>query len=75
MRELYECGSCGVVTEASEHLCEPRPLGGKDDYCGTAPAENASMCDTMKKTLAFECGSCGRPVESAELVCNPVKIR
>lgn len=74
MRELYECGSCGVITEASEHLCDPRPLGGKDDYCGTAP-ESAEMCDTMKKSLAYECGTCGRPVESSELVCNPVKIR
>jgi hypothetical protein len=72
MRELYECGSCGVVTEAREHLCDPKPLEGKDDYCGTAP-ESAEMCDTMKKTLAFECGSCGRPAENADLVCNPVE--
>jgi len=74
MRELYECGSCGVVTEASEHLCDPRPVAGRQDYCGTAP-ESAEMCETMKKTLEYECGTCGRPVESAGLVCDPVKKR
>jgi len=74
MRELYECGSCGVVTEESTHLCEPRPVESRRDFCGSAP-ESAGMCDTMKKTLEYECGNCGRPVESAGLACNPVKRR
>jgi hypothetical protein len=74
MKDLYECGTCGVVTEASEHLCSPRPVGGKDDYCGTT-LESADMCKTMVKSVEFECGTCGRPAESAELVCNPVKTR
>lgn len=72
MKERYECGTCGVVAEASEHLCEPRPVESRQDYCGSA-SENAGMCDTIKKTAQYECGTCGRAVERAGLVCNPLK--
>jgi DNA-directed RNA polymerase subunit RPC12/RpoP len=74
MKELYECGSCGAITGASEHLCDPRPVESRRDYCGSSP-ESAEMCDTMKKTAEYECGTCGRPVESAGLACNPIKTR
>lgn len=72
MKDMYECGTCGVVTEESEHLCNPRPINGKEDYCGTA-GETAEMCGVMTKSLEFECGTCGRPSEKPDLVCNPVK--
>jgi hypothetical protein len=74
MKEVFECGTCGVVSEAREDLCAPREVEAKKDYCGSA-GETSEMCGIMLKTLKYECGSCGRPAEEAELVCQPIKIR
>jgi hypothetical protein len=74
MKEIFECGSCGVITEASEDVCNPRAINGREDYCGSA-GETSEMCGVMLKTLSYECGSCGRPTEEPELVCSPIKVR
>jgi hypothetical protein len=71
MENLYECSRCGVVSEADAHLCEPRPVNDKNEYCGTEGHREA-LCDTMKQSLPYVCGSCGRPAEQAELVCRPL---
>ncbi len=71
---LYECGVCGVVTESQGHLCNPRPINGKEDYCGST-LETAEMCSTMVQSLEFECGTCGRPAEKSEMLCNPAKAK
>lgn len=70
MNEVYECSRCGVVAETNEQLCSPEPLGGKQDYCGTAP-ERGTMCDTIQEQLPYVCGTCGRPAEQSDLVCDP----
>ena len=73
MKEIFECGSCGVVSEDSQELCSPRQVEARDDYCGTA-GETSEMCGIMTKALRFECDSCGRPAESPDLVCSPRKV-
>ncbi len=72
MKEIFECGTCGVVSDASKELCTPRQVRGKEDYCGST-GETAEMCGIMLKTLKYECNSCGRPAEEAELLCQPIK--
>lgn len=72
MTSLYECGSCGVVSEAGEHLCQPQRIATHEEVC-TLPVRD--ICDTMHRTLSYECASCGRPAESKELLCDPHKIR
>ena len=73
MTDLYECGRCGVVSEESNHLCQPQEVAGREDYCNVlAPRD---ICNSMNETLAFECASCGRPAEKKELLCDPHKIR
>lgn len=71
MTKIYECGTCGVVTEAREQVCEPTIVENKHAYCGTTP-ESGEMCQEMKEHLAYVCGSCGRPAEQAELLCQPL---
>jgi DNA-directed RNA polymerase subunit RPC12/RpoP len=71
MKKIYECGICGVVTEANGETCVPKSQGGVQDYCGTT-RDNSEMCDFMKEHLTYVCGNCGRPAEQAELVCNPL---
>ncbi len=73
MKEIFECGTCGVVSEASEELCSSREVG-KEDYCGSA-GETSEMCGIMVKSLKYECNSCGRPAEDADLLCQPVRAR
>lgn len=70
MSELYECSRCGVVTEISDQVCQPRSLSDKNAYCGTAP-ERGTLCECIEEQLPFVCASCGRPAEQAHLVCQP----
>lgn len=73
MKEVFECGTCGVVSDASVDLCAPRQIRGKEDYCGSA-GETAEMCRIMLKTLKYECNFCGRSAEEADLLCDPIRI-
>ena len=70
MARVYECGTCGVITENAEQLCDCRQMEDKGVYCSMAPVEG-SMCGTMKEHLTYVCGSCGRVAEQTELLCNP----
>jgi hypothetical protein len=71
MTTLYECGTCGVVTQQREQVCAPKQVDSKSAYCGMAP-DSGEMCSDMKEHLAYVCGSCGRPAEQAELLCDPL---
>lgn len=73
MTRIYECGSCGVVSEDKGHLCVPKELASRDEFCGTNP--DRDICDTMSESVTFECGTCGRAAESKELLCHPHKTR
>jgi hypothetical protein len=73
MTNRYECGSCGVISEESNQLCQPKEVAGVEEYCGVlAPRD---ICDTMNETASFECAACGRLADEKELVCDPHKIR
>jgi hypothetical protein len=71
MTRIYECGTCGVVTEDPGQVCEPERLENAGVYCGTQ-GETANMCGEMKEHLAYVCGSCGRPAQQADMVCKPL---
>lgn len=73
MKEVFECATCGVVSDASEELCAPRQVREKEDYCGSA-GETSEMCGIMLKSLKYECNTCGRPAEEANLVCDPRRV-
>ncbi|HEX9778234.1 MAG TPA: hypothetical protein VGA63_08820 [Geopsychrobacteraceae bacterium] len=74
MADTYECATCGVISEGTEHLCKPRILEGKHDYCGSGAEKVSQMCETMSGSLEYECASCGRPAENPDLVCQPTRI-
>lgn len=71
MTRIYECTTCGVITEAPEQLCLPQRLENMGVYCGERGAVKR-MCPEMKDHLAYVCGSCGRPAQQAEMVCEPL---
>jgi hypothetical protein len=72
MKEIFECSSCGIVTEKKKHLCQPVVLEGCGDFCGQPVGQAIeSMCDEEKARFEFECGNCGRPSEQADLLCVP----
>jgi len=73
MTTTYECSRCGVVSETKEHLCEPKTLASRYDYCGDNPERD--ICDTMNESFGYECSSCGRAAENKELLCHPRKAR
>lgn len=70
MNLIYECSSCGVISQEDEHLCQPQRLENMGVYCGTQKVE-PHMCDEMKAHLPHVCGTCGRPAEQADMVCDP----
>ncbi len=70
MNEVYECETCGVITEDREQVCRPSQMDDKGVYCSMTPI-TGGMCSTMKGHLNYVCGSCGRVAEQSELLCNP----
>lgn len=70
MNLIYECSTCGVISEVPDHLCIPQRLENMGVYCGDTK-EDPHMCDEMKQHLPFVCSGCGRPAEQAEMVCDP----
>ncbi len=75
MKDLYECTTCGMVTETKGHLCQPEKLENRGDYCGQpVDYKTGKMCGKEIKRFEFECSNCGRPAEQADLVCAPKKI-
>jgi hypothetical protein len=75
MKQVFECSTCGVVTESKEHLCRPVAVAGMSDYCGQpVTKQTAMMCAEETARLAYECSSCGRTTEQPDLVCAPKKV-
>lgn len=72
MTKIYECKTCGVITQTREQVCKPQRLENMGVYCGE-PGTPEQMCDEMKEHVAFVCDSCGRPAEQASMVCAPIK--
>jgi len=72
MSELYECQTCGVISQERGHVCSPKSVESRADFCGTTP-EDAQMCDSMKESPHYHCDNCGRPAEKASMVCSPIK--
>jgi hypothetical protein len=73
MAKLYECSNCGVVTEDKQHLCQPKEVGSKEEYCGVNPVRD--ICDQMNESVSFECRICGRAAESKDLLCDPHRTK
>ena len=71
MKKIYECGTCGVVSESRDELCDPELQSGMADYCRTSK-DSGRMCDNIEENLTYVCKTCGRLAEQAELVCEPV---
>ena len=75
MKKIFECSTCGIVTENKRHLCKPVELEGQSDYCGQPLGrKTAFMCAEETTRLDYQCRSCGRTAESPELVCAPHKV-
>lgn len=70
MSEMYECKTCGVVSQLEEQLCKPVERYERDEFCGFSES-HSKICTEVKEHLPYVCGNCGRPAEQAELVCKP----
>lgn len=75
MKKIFECSTCGIVTEDSSHLCRPVELEGQGDYCGQPLGKKtAFMCAEEMARLDYQCSRCGRTTEWPDLVCAPHKL-
>ena len=74
MASAYKCGTCGVISDESDHLCRPDEVP-RAEYCGSGPEQIARICEEMDRNLEFQCFTCGRPTDKPDLVCNPLPIR
>ena len=72
-KTIYECTVCGVVSQAREQLCQPRPQSARLEYCGTSKDAD-TMCEATQKSIPFVCRSCGRAARQAELLCRPLVV-
>ena len=75
MKQIFECATCGIVTESKGHLCNPVAVEGLHDYCGQPVTKKTAMtCAEETSRLDYECGNCGRTAEKPDLVCAPRKV-
>ena len=72
--EVYQCATCGIVTAAEGHLCQPRSTSRRCHRCGQPIEDARHMCKPMREKLEYVCETCGRPTEEARLVCRPRKM-
>lgn len=68
MMDRFECGTCGVVSDHREDVCQPVALSGS--ACGVSPQRTENICAPMAEDTLV-CGSCGRPATRPDLVCRP----
>ena len=76
-KKQYVCETCGAVTTAKGHLCNPVPLTGKSACCSLCgkPADNARhICEAKKAELSYVCDKCGRVATTKSLLCSPKRI-
>jgi hypothetical protein len=73
MERLYECQTCGIISEDRSHVCSPKSLESRVDFCGTILENAKEMCDSMKESRPYHCDNCGRPAEKASMVCSPIR--
>lgn len=73
MKDMFECEKCGVVTHDRSHLCSPRSVDSRSDFCGSS-GDKAHMCDSIQETAEYTCVTCGRTAEKADMVCNSIKL-
>ena len=74
MAATYKCGTCGVISDESEHLCQAEATS-RAEFCGTGPEGIGKICAEMDRNLAYQCFTCGRPTDKPDMVCNPTPIR
>jgi len=75
MKQVFECATCGIVTEAATHLCQPVAVEGRADYCGQpVTGKTAMTCAEETRRLDYQCDGCGRTAEAPTLICRPRKV-
>jgi len=75
MASSYKCGTCGVISDESDHLCRPDTIADRSEFCGSGPENIGRICEEMDRKLEFQCFTCGRPTDKPDMVCNPTPIR
>lgn len=75
MSSVYKCGTCGVISNQQDHLCQPGEMASSDDFCGSGPENISQLCDSMSENLRYQCYNCGRPSENPNLLCQPHSVR
>lgn len=74
MMDSYKCGTCGVVSDQKEQMCEPVETK-MEEYCGSGPEHISQVCEEMDQRMDHQCSTCGRPTDNPEMVCDPWRIR
>lgn len=75
MSSGYKCKRCGVISERREHVCQPREVEYRAEFCSFKEDNFDMMCDSIAENMNFQCDICGRPTEKPNMVCSPTPIR
>lgn len=72
-KAMYSCGTCGKVTSAGGHLCNPVPL--EDAFtcqeCGAVTSDPGHVCKPRMAKIDYVCSNCGRVAMDKNHLCNP----
>lgn len=70
----YTCKTCGALSDASEHLCNPCDDKSACSFCGTPEVDAKHVCKDKLSKMKFVCDGCGRVATEEGNLCKPQAI-
>jgi len=70
----YTCKTCGALSDAPEHLCNPCDDKSECSFCGAPEVDAKHVCKKKLSEMRYVCDGCGRMAVEANHLCKPQAI-
>jgi len=70
----YTCNTCGAISDAPGHLCNPCDDKSKCSFCGVPEVDVRHVCKDKLSKMKYVCDSCGRVAMEEGNLCKPQAI-
>ena len=70
----YTCKTCGALSDAPEHLCNPCDDKSECSFCGAPEVDAKHVCKKKLSEMRYVCDGCGRMAVEANHLCKPQAV-